>query len=93
MTKLADVTAWSGAGDLEELHGAILEAWNRHDEQAYAGCFTDDALVVGFDGSDGGRDALELARLLATKTDGSVTIATVLFSGPLPISTRPTAPW
>jgi nucleotide-binding universal stress UspA family protein len=42
-------------------------------------------LLVGFDGSDGGRDALELARLLAARTDGSVTIATVLFSGPLPI--------
>jgi nucleotide-binding universal stress UspA family protein len=43
-------------------------------------------LLVGFDGSDGGRDALELARLLATEADGSVTIATVLFSGPLPIN-------
>ncbi len=42
-------------------------------------------LLVGFDGFDGGRDALELARLLAAGTDGSVTIATVLFSGPLPI--------
>lgn len=42
-------------------------------------------LLVGFDGSDGGRDALELARLLATEADGSVTVATVLFSGPLPI--------
>jgi nucleotide-binding universal stress UspA family protein len=42
-------------------------------------------LLVGFDGSDGGRDALELARLLATGADRSVAIATVLFSGPLPI--------
>lgn len=42
-------------------------------------------MLVGFDGSDGGRDALELARLLATGANGSVTIATVLFSGPLPV--------
>ncbi len=52
MTNLAEVTDWSGASDLEELHGAILEAWNRQDEQAYAGCFTDDAVVIGFDGSE-----------------------------------------
>ncbi|MFP5388775.1 MAG: universal stress protein [Thermoleophilia bacterium] len=42
-------------------------------------------LLVGFDGSDGGRDALELARVLATETEGSVAVATVLFGGPLPL--------
>jgi nucleotide-binding universal stress UspA family protein len=42
-------------------------------------------VLAGFDGSDGGHDALELARLLAAGSDGSVTVATVLFSGPLPI--------
>ena len=58
------MTDWSGAGDLEELHGAILEAWNRQDEQAYAGCFTDDAVVIGFDGSEmhGSADIAEQVR-------------------------------
>jgi nucleotide-binding universal stress UspA family protein len=42
-------------------------------------------LLVGFDGSDGGRDALELARVLATETEGSIVVATVLFGGPLPL--------
>ena len=42
-------------------------------------------VLVGFDGSDGGRDALELARLLGSQGDGSVMVATVLFSGPLPV--------
>ena len=42
-------------------------------------------LLVGFDGSDGGRDALELARSLCSQTAGSAVVATVLFSGPLPI--------
>jgi uncharacterized protein (TIGR02246 family) len=39
----------SGLGGL---HRKILEAWNRQDAQAYAACFDDDALVVGFDGSE-----------------------------------------
>lgn len=42
-------------------------------------------LLVGFDGSDGGRDALELARVLAAETEGSIVVATVLFGGPLPV--------
>ncbi|MFI5027618.1 MAG: universal stress protein [Solirubrobacterales bacterium] len=43
-------------------------------------------LLVGVDDSDGGRDALELARVLSSETAGSsAVIATVLFSGPLPI--------
>lgn len=42
-------------------------------------------LLVGYDGSDGGRDALELARVLATETEGSIVVATVLFGGPLPL--------
>ena len=41
-------------------------------------------LLVGYDGSDGGRDALELARVLAAETEGSIVVATVLFGGPLP---------
>lgn len=49
---LAAMTESTSAADLEELHGAILDAWNRHDSQAYADCFTDDALVIGFDGSE-----------------------------------------
>lgn len=42
-------------------------------------------ILVGFDGSDGGRDALELARVLAEATDASVLVVTVLPYGPLPI--------
>jgi len=42
-------------------------------------------ILVGYDGSDGGRDALELARVLAEATDASVLVATVLPYGPLPI--------
>lgn len=42
-------------------------------------------VLVGFDGSDGGRDALELARLLTSRPAGSALVASVLFGGPLPI--------
>jgi nucleotide-binding universal stress UspA family protein len=42
-------------------------------------------LLVGFDGSDGGRDALELSRLLATAIEAEVLVVTVLPYGPLPI--------
>lgn len=42
-------------------------------------------LLVGYDGSDGGRDALELARVLATATGAGVLVVTVLPYGPLPI--------
>jgi nucleotide-binding universal stress UspA family protein len=42
-------------------------------------------VLVGFDGSDGGRDALELTRVLAEATGAGVLVATVLPYGPLPI--------
>lgn len=42
-------------------------------------------LLVGYDGSDGGRDALELSRVLAGEAEGSIVVATVLFGGPLPV--------
>src|SRR6476646_3990859 len=42
-------------------------------------------ILVGYDGSDGGRDALELARVLAEATDASVLVAAVLPYGPLPV--------
>lgn len=42
-------------------------------------------LLVGFDGSDGGRDALELTRVLAEATGAEVLVVTVLPYGPLPI--------
>ena len=42
-------------------------------------------ILVGFDGSDGGRDALEAARVLGSEADASVMVASVLFSGPLQI--------
>jgi nucleotide-binding universal stress UspA family protein len=43
-------------------------------------------LLVGFDGSGEGRDALELARVLCADSAGSVVVATVLFGGPLPVN-------
>jgi nucleotide-binding universal stress UspA family protein len=42
-------------------------------------------LLVGYDGSDGGRDALELTRVVAEATGAGVLIVTVLPYGPLPI--------
>jgi nucleotide-binding universal stress UspA family protein len=45
-------------------------------------------LMVGFDGSDGGRDALELTRALTTGGEASVLVVTVVPYGPLPIDFR-----
>lgn len=42
-------------------------------------------LLVGFDGSDGGRDALELARVLASGPESSALVVAVPFSRPLPL--------
>jgi nucleotide-binding universal stress UspA family protein len=42
-------------------------------------------LLVGFDGSDGGHDALEAARLLGSEAGAGVAVAAVLFGGPMPI--------
>jgi nucleotide-binding universal stress UspA family protein len=42
-------------------------------------------MVVGFDGSDGGRDALELARALAIPAEAEVLVVTVFPYGPLPV--------
>lgn len=42
-------------------------------------------LLVGYDGSDGGRDAVELARVLAEVMGAGVVVTTVLPYGPLPI--------
>jgi nucleotide-binding universal stress UspA family protein len=42
-------------------------------------------ILVGYDGSDGGRDALELTRVLAEATGANVLVVTVLPYGPLPI--------
>jgi uncharacterized protein (TIGR02246 family) len=46
------MTAATDAERVEQLHGAILDAWNRQDADAYAKCFRVDAIVVGFDGSE-----------------------------------------
>lgn len=46
------MTDASRTADLDGLHAAILDAWNRQDARAYAACFVDDALVIGFDGSE-----------------------------------------
>jgi nucleotide-binding universal stress UspA family protein len=42
-------------------------------------------LLVGYDGSDGGRDALELARVVCAHAGASVVVATVLFGDTVPI--------
>jgi nucleotide-binding universal stress UspA family protein len=42
-------------------------------------------LLVGYDGSEGGRDALELARVLGEASGASVLVVNVLPYGPLPI--------
>lgn len=42
-------------------------------------------LLIGYDGSDGGRDALELARVLGEATGGGALVVTVLPYGPLPV--------
>ncbi len=42
-------------------------------------------LLVGYDGSEGGRDALELTRVLGEATGAGVLVVTVLPYGPLPI--------
>lgn len=42
-------------------------------------------LLVGYDGSDGGRDALELTRVLGSLEDGSALVVTVIPYGPLPV--------
>ncbi len=42
--------------------------------------------MVGFDGSDGGRDALELARAVAAPSEAEVLVVAVVPYGPLPVS-------
>lgn len=42
-------------------------------------------ILVGYDGSDGGRDALELTRVLGEAIGASILVTTVLPYGPLPI--------
>ncbi len=42
-------------------------------------------LLVGFDGSDGGRDALELARVACAQAGGSIVVVAVLFGDTTPI--------
>lgn len=46
---------------------------------------TRDRVLVGYDGSDGGRDALELARVLAEATGSGILVVNVQPYGPLPI--------
>jgi uncharacterized protein (TIGR02246 family) len=40
------------AAAVGQLHARILDAWNRQDASAYAESCTDDAIVIGFDGSE-----------------------------------------
>jgi uncharacterized protein (TIGR02246 family) len=47
---------------IKSLHREILSSWNDRDAAAYARCFTSDAIVVGFDGSEMiGRGEIERA--------------------------------
>jgi uncharacterized protein (TIGR02246 family) len=58
----------SPKGAVEALHGQILAAWNRGDAAGYAERFTDNAIVVGFDGSEmhgRGQIAEELGAIFA----------------------------
>ena len=41
----------SNPADVEALYGALLAAWNDRDAARYAGLFTEDGSLVGFDGS------------------------------------------
>jgi nucleotide-binding universal stress UspA family protein len=43
-------------------------------------------ILVGFDGNDGGRDALELARVMASATGAGVLVVAAIPYGPLPVS-------
>jgi nucleotide-binding universal stress UspA family protein len=43
-------------------------------------------ILTGFDGSDGGRDALELTRVLAKLENSRVLVVSVIAYGPLPIN-------
>lgn len=45
-------------------------------------------LMVGVDGGDGGRDALELARLIDTEMDAAALVVCVIPYGPLPVDFR-----
>jgi Universal stress protein UspA and related nucleotide-binding proteins len=45
-----------------------------------------ECVLIGFDGSDGGRDALALARVLASPDEARVVIVVVFPYGPFPIS-------
>jgi nucleotide-binding universal stress UspA family protein len=42
-------------------------------------------LLVAYDGSEGGRDALELGRVLCTETGASALVVDVVYAGPLPM--------
>lgn len=42
-------------------------------------------LLVGVDQREGGKDALELARVLGASSDSSALVVTVLYTGPLPM--------
>jgi uncharacterized protein (TIGR02246 family) len=79
----------SGSGDgLEGLHGAILEAWNRRDAQAYADCFSDGAVVIGFDGSEMHGRAAIAEQLAAIFADHEVAAYVRLVRGVQPLDER-----
>lgn len=45
---------------IKTLYAALLDAWNRQDAKSYAALFSEDANVIGFDGSQiDGREAIE----------------------------------
>ena len=52
-------TTFPDAMDIRALHAKLLGAWNRRDGETFAGLFTEDGSLVGFDGSPiDGRSAI-----------------------------------
>jgi uncharacterized protein (TIGR02246 family) len=59
---------------IQSLHREILSSWNDRDAAAYARCFTEDAAVIGFDGSEmNGRAQIErtLAQIFSDHPTGA----------------------
>jgi uncharacterized protein (TIGR02246 family) len=59
---------------VQSLHQEMLSSWNDRDATAYARCFTEDANVIGFDGSEmNGRTQIResISRIFADHPTGS----------------------
>ncbi|MGC3944716.1 MAG: SgcJ/EcaC family oxidoreductase [Chryseolinea sp.] len=40
------------ATEVKQLYSRLIDAWNKRDASAFAGCFADDCICIGFDGSE-----------------------------------------